>query len=89
MKKIFRVLKARVIYPIFCLAVIMFVCVLLKKDDEFRYRTGEVMSGTHRILARFTAFVVAASTGYMAYKTAKADWDLWKQKRKEDSHDVK
>jgi hypothetical protein len=89
MKAFLRALKTRVIYPIFALAAIMFICVLLKKNDEFRYRNGEVMSETHRILARFTAFVVATATGYIAFKTAKADWELRKRKRMEHSHESK
>jgi len=67
----------------------MFVCVLLKEEDEFRFRSGEVMFKADRILARFTAFVVATATGYIAYKTAIADWELWKRKRREHSLDNK
>lgn len=82
MKKLLRAIKARAIYPIFGLAVVMLVCVLLKTDAEFRFRNGEVMSSSgQRIVARFTAFVVAIATGYVAYKTARADWKLWKRKR--------
>ncbi|MGA2800996.1 MAG: hypothetical protein ABSE97_01275 [Verrucomicrobiota bacterium] len=81
MKKFLRSIKARVIYLIFGLALVMFVCVLLKKDNEFQFRNGEVMSKADRIVARFTAFVVATATGYIAFKTARIDWELWKRKR--------
>jgi hypothetical protein len=89
MKKFLRLIKARVIYAIFGLALIMFACVMLKRDDEFRFRNGEVMSREQRIVSRFAAFVVTTVCGYISYKTAKADWVLWRRKHREPAPDGK
>jgi len=89
MKKLLNLIKARVIYPIFGFALVMLVCVMLKKDNEFRFRNGEVMSKEQRIISRFAAFVVTSVCGYISYKTAKADWVLWKRKHRKYSSEGK
>ncbi len=87
MKKCLRAVKARVIYVIFGLAVIMFICVLFKKDDQFRFRSGLMMTAEQRIIAYFTGMVVVILTGYISFKTAKADWDLWKGRHRQSPPD--
>jgi len=83
MRKALKAIQARVIYLIFGMALTMFVCVLLKSDDEFKFGHGEILSKEQRIAARFAAFVVVAVAGYISYKTAKADWKLWKKNRRD------
>ena len=85
MKNSILAVKARVIYLIFGLAVVMFICVLSKKDDEFRFRSGLIMSREQRWISYFTGIVVVIVTGYISFKTAKADLILWRRSRPEKS----
>jgi hypothetical protein len=71
------------IYPLFALALTMSVCVLFKRDDQFRSRTGEMLTAEQRIVARYCVFVITIVFSGIAYKTAKTDMALWKKKHRE------
>jgi hypothetical protein len=87
MKKVWHAVQARVLYLIFGFFVMIFVTVLSKNANPFRFRDGKPGTPEQRDIALFVLLLLVIVSGYGAFKRAQLDCKLWKRKRPHNKSD--